>query len=151
MSSFLWKHTKKARLIRAMDLNGNILLPLSTVPIHTYKHICIHCINYFTPKYFRMHHLRTRTFSYRTTTGLSHRAHQKCRISGSIPDPINENPHFNKIPKRFIYTLKLKKYWSSLHIFSNIPPFACVCVCMSGGKNPIKSHSLNLQSLFGIL
>lgn len=35
---------KKARLIRAMGLNGNILLPLSTVPIHTYKHICIHCI-----------------------------------------------------------------------------------------------------------
>ncbi|XP_023585188.1 signal recognition particle subunit SRP68 [Trichechus manatus latirostris] len=42
-------------------------------------------------------------------------ASQKCRLSGRTPDLLSQNLHFNKIPRGFGCTLKLKKHCSKGH------------------------------------
>lgn len=38
----------------------------------------------------------------------------KCRILAPTPDPVNQNLHFNKTPKRFICRLIFEEHWSRI-------------------------------------
>ena len=50
---------------------------------------------------------------------------QKCRSSGSAPDLLNPNLHFDRVPRRCMFTVKCKKSWSLLlRLLANLPQSA---------------------------
>lgn len=117
----------------------------------------MHFFCYFTLKYFSKHCLRTRTLSYRTTIWLSCPRNLILWTSstGIIWEIIRNaesqalfQTHWIRtliliILKRFICTLKLKKYWFSRHPFLNFPFLGA-----RETQDLIKCHLSQLQSLF---